>query len=284
MADQSDAYTSALAHVQRFRIAGHRLEILDLAGETTLIFVRKPPLPGRPIDLAGTRWKLVAEEKEDGGDRTTTLTFLNDRLYGGVMPTATTLAITGYQGKTCVFLQYELPRPPNCVSAGRFGIKYQYTNDLLAADDYSVHDEAGPVGLRFGRCKAEHCSTSLCPCLPTATSPDDCLRRRSRTLVRFAPRGSMMACCRKREVEISFQQSAMSGSAGCNSYEAHVSLEGSTITNGDVSVTGQPCQEQVLEQERRYLDILQRVRWYHVFGDRLFIHMDDDKVLLFPAD
>ena len=39
-----------------------------------------------------------------------------------------------------------------------------------------------------------------------------------------------------------------------------------------------------MEQERRYLDILSRVRLYRIFGDRLSLHTDDYEVLLFQAN
>ena len=59
--DQADAYISALAQGERFRIVDDRLEIFDSGSAARLVFVKQAPLPGRPVDLEGTEWRLLIE-------------------------------------------------------------------------------------------------------------------------------------------------------------------------------------------------------------------------------
>ena len=52
--EQADAYKSAIHEGKTFPISGDRLKILDGTGEVTLVFVRRPDLPGEAVDLSGT--------------------------------------------------------------------------------------------------------------------------------------------------------------------------------------------------------------------------------------
>ena len=87
------------------------------------------------------------------------------------------------------------------------------------------------------------------------------------------------------EVTISLGENSVSGSAGCNSYSAPLSLAGSTIEAGKVSATRMECKgpNGVMEQEQRYLEVLRDVTRFAIYGDRLAMHTGDDEVLLFDA-
>ena len=76
--DQADAYISALIH----RVADDRLEILDGEGATRLVFVREAPLPGQPVDLGGTSWRLITDDDVDNDERVTTLIFNGRQVTG----------------------------------------------------------------------------------------------------------------------------------------------------------------------------------------------------------
>ena len=80
--DQADAYMSALREAEKFRVVDDRLEIFDSGGTARLIFVKQAPLPGHPVELVGTEWRLLPEgDGEDMG--AVTMAFLNDRLVAG---------------------------------------------------------------------------------------------------------------------------------------------------------------------------------------------------------
>ena len=76
--EQTDAYDKALREGSTFRIQDNQLEILDNDGQTTLVFVRQPPLPGHQPNLAGTQWIML-----DGSDPFI-LAFLDDKVAIGI--------------------------------------------------------------------------------------------------------------------------------------------------------------------------------------------------------
>ena len=59
--DQENEYMKALGKAKKFRVIGDRLEILETAGDATLVFIKQEALPENPIELAGTQWRLLAE-------------------------------------------------------------------------------------------------------------------------------------------------------------------------------------------------------------------------------
>ena len=66
---QANAYDKALTEAENFRLVGDRLEMLDSAGATRLVFVKQTALLGRPVDLAGTVWRLVVADDGEGDSR-----------------------------------------------------------------------------------------------------------------------------------------------------------------------------------------------------------------------
>ena len=83
------------------------------------------------------------------------------------------------------------------------------------------------------------------------------------------------------EVTISFGENDVSGSAGCNTYSAAMTHEGSTIEVGRVSVTRISCEDPdgVMEQERRYLEILGDLNLFDIYRHRLTMNTGNDEVL-----
>ena len=80
--DQADAYISALTQGVRYRLAGERLEILDGEGVVRLVFVREAPLPGEPVDLRGTSWRLITDDDVENDERMTTMIFDGRQVTG----------------------------------------------------------------------------------------------------------------------------------------------------------------------------------------------------------
>ena len=68
LSDQADAYMAALREAEKFRAVDDRLEVFDSASATRLVFLRQQPLPGHPVELVGTEWRLLPEgDGEDMG-------------------------------------------------------------------------------------------------------------------------------------------------------------------------------------------------------------------------
>ena len=75
-----------------------------------------------------------------------------------------------------------------------------------------------------------------------------------------------------------------SGSAGCNTYRATYS-RGTAITFGPLAMTKKAClaPEGVMEQEQRYLGVLQDVTDYRLVGSELWLEADSGPTLVFAV-
>ncbi len=292
---QSDAYIDILAEGRGFRMSDGRLEILDESGVVRLMFVEQSPLPGHPANLSGTAWRLMVEE---GAARPATLVFLNDHWATGV--TACRGYIAGYHvsaGRVDFPSLSMTETGASCPNETR-RIEGEFTTDLSRSDDYSIHDEDGASRLYLRTSRGRDLVfESMGP-----AAIDDIADRewRLRSLVEdrelgpgiWSPRSYNIPA--DSEVTLSFHETTMSGLAECHSFEAPLSVEGSRITIGSVAmVERDDCEnydrwteqtrDYIMEQVRRYLDLLPRLESYQVFGDRLFIHAGDKAGLLFEA-
>jgi heat shock protein HslJ len=88
-------------------------------------------------------------------------------------------------------------------------------------------------------------------------------------------------------VTAQFEGDQMSGSAGCNNYNAAVAIEGDTMTIGDAASTRKACTdpEGVMDQETTFLSMLPSVAGYTAAGHALaLLDADGQAILLFGAE
>ena len=143
--DQADAYTSTLMRMDRFRVSGDRLEILDSEGAAKLVFVRQVPLPGHPIDLQGTAWRLL----DQGDARAATMSFLDDRLVTGVTACRAYLAAYhGTEGRIRFPSNSMLTYTHSCPEDARM-MEGEFGDFLTWAREYAVSEEGGSRLLRM---------------------------------------------------------------------------------------------------------------------------------------
>ena len=294
--DQADAYTSALIQGERFRVVGDRLEIFDRGGEARLVFVREAPLPGRPIDLGGTAWRLLTEgyrDGETGGDlRAPTLAFRDDRLATGATACRAYLATySKSEGSVRFPSQSMLRSPQSCPEQSR-RLEGDYGDFLTWAREYAVNGEGGSSHLRIRSARGR--TLTFEPLRPTVEDIADSewplvafIELRQLEIGMWHPRATSVI--QGTEVTISFDKDGISGESGCNSYEglAMVKDDGS-ITNDiqSFSHTEKACDgpDGLMEQEERYLNLLPRLTRYGMYGNGLFMQTDDDEFLLFQAE
>ena len=291
-ADQENEYTRALGKAKRFRVIGDRLEILDTAGDATLVFVKQKELSGNPIELAGTQWQLLTEGDWEGDAPAATLVFLDDYRAAGVAPCldylATYTASEGHIGFTTMLMvgDYSFCAEEFLKSEGGF------TNVLSQARDYSVDKDAGSNRLliRTSRGKMLTFEPTL-PAVHNITDVDWALKAfvkdhvpepGTRTMLVTEPLPGL-------EVTMSFGEGRVSGSAGCNSYEARYGVDDQEITFDSLLATDRACANPagVMEREARFLNLLPSLTKFHIYGDRLFIHAKDGRAMLFvltPAE
>ena len=288
--EQADAFTGALIQGEGFRIEGDRLEIIDGAGEVVLALVGQEPLQGRPADLVGSAWRLVVEGDEDSGVRVPTLAFLTDRIAAGV--TACRGYVLGYSASDgrVRFPGTSMTGSTESCANELFGVEGRYTDHFTWADEYSVDESTGESVLRI---RTRRGRTLLFEYLPPVVDSIFAGRWSLTTFVEAIEMDSGQTRFSRTtdvipgtKVTIEFGETGVSGSAGCNSYNAPVEAEDATISVGAASVTRAWCDdpERLMEQERRYLDILSRVTRFRIYGDRMSLHTDDDEALLFQTE
>ena len=89
-------------------------------------------------------------------------------------------------------------------------------------------------------------------------------------------------------VTVKFQETSASGSAGCNSYQTSLRIDGEAINIGPVSKSAASCRHlenfnDVIRQEVRYLDLLPDVTRGLTVADRLFLSTPTGIYLIFEA-
>ena len=148
MGDQADAYMWAFIQGERYRVAGDKLEIIDERGGTRVVFRRHEPLPGHPMDLSGTAWRLLMEDDGDGDLSASTMVFLNDRLVTGV--TACRAYVAAYrtskaEGSMRLSPWATFGSQQSCSEKPR-SLEGEYWEFLWRAWEYSVYDDAESRG------------------------------------------------------------------------------------------------------------------------------------------
>ena len=89
-------------------------------------------------------------------------------------------------------------------------------------------------------------------------------------------------------ITLNFDEDDLSGSSGCNSYSASytvVAADGpaTTISVGSISGTSQACTQEIMAQERGYLDILASATGYRFDGDMLILETGGGTLAFSPA-
>ena len=284
--DQAGAYFSTLMRLDRFRISGDRLEILDSEGAARLVFVRQVQLPGDLVDLQGTGWRLINQ----GDARAATMSFLDDRLVTGVTACRAYLATyrrteggIRFPSKSMLTYTHSCPEDASRME-GEFG------DFLTWAREYAVSEEEGSRLLRMRSSRGK--TLTFEPLSPTVKDIADA----EWTLVAFVElrdEGSGMWNARTTrivqgtDVTISFDEDGLSGSSGCNSYTGQTTDEdeAATINVQAFSHTEKVCEglDGLMEQEERFLDLLPRLERYGTYGDGLFLQTDNHVFLLFEG-
>ena len=147
--DQADAYISALQRGERYRVADDRLEILDGEGATRLVF-DGVALPGQPVDLRGTSWRLITDDDVDNDNRVTTLTF-NGRMVIGATACRDYLAWYSYEKSegSVSFPRTSMLGSAESCSESDLRREGEYREFLSRTWEYSVSEEEGTTRLRI---------------------------------------------------------------------------------------------------------------------------------------
>ena len=89
-------------------------------------------------------------------------------------------------------------------------------------------------------------------------------------------------------ITLNFDEDDLSGSSGCNSYRASYTVAAAdgvttSISVGSLSGTSQTCTQEIMAQERGYLDILASASSYSFDGDMLILETGSGALTFSPA-
>lgn len=279
---QAEAYFSTLMRMEGFRVSGDRLELLDSGGTARLVFVRQAPLPGDPIDLQGTGWRLL----DQGEARADTMSFLDYGLVVGVTRCRPYVAsyretYRGIEGSVRVPSMSMLTYTQPC-TRGASGL----VDFFSWAREYAVSEEEGSRLLRIRSSRGKTMTFEpLSPTLKDLAGTEWTLLAFVEVRIHGFPETTRVV--RGTDVMISFNEDGFSGSSGCNSYADRATVEDGAGTIGVQALThtDRVCEgsDALMEQEERFLELLPRLQRYGTYGDGLFLQTDNRVFLLFEA-
>lgn len=276
--EQEKAYIDALMSAPTYRLSDDRLEFQDDTGETVLVYARQAECAEPPADLAGTAWQLVSVDGQPPIEGSaTTLAFFDDKwliecskceVYVSAYQTVgheLRLVFEAWLGRTCqdevIQGTVMLSSPAQaCLSQGRL----QITTVRGQVFVYEPLSEAARPALEG----------------PTWTLLAAVEERRPEGLPVPVPDPNPVL--EGTEITLTFEGGTAQGSAGCNGYGAAYSLDGTSLTFGEVVATERGCPTpDVMEQEQRYLAALQDVRGYRMVGRQLWLMLGGGRTLVF---
>ena len=292
--EQASAFLSVFGVVETYRVAGQKLEVIGSVGDVRLVFVKQMPLAGRASDLEGTAWRIVKEDVHAKGDvNAATMAFLDDRLVIGDTACRPYLATyISSEAEVRFPSQSMLERSvwQSCSDEER-RLEGEFGDFLSSANEYAVQEERGSSWLRMRSTTGKMMTFEQLP--PIVEDVADAewillalteLRQLELGMWHHRTDNAVEVV----ELTLSFHGDGISGSTGCNSYGAEARVEDGvfTLNTETFFYTEIGCDDTdgVMEQEKRYLDILPDVTRYGVYGDHLILQTNDDVFLLFRAE
>ena len=295
--DQADSYLEILEHGERFRLVDDLLEILDGGGETRLVFVRQVPFSGRPVELAGTEWQLAVENSAGGDVKAATLAFLDGRLAVGLTACRSYVASYEASGERLDFRSTSMTEYTASCSGEMREREGRFTDDLSRAIEYSISSEED--GIRRLRIRTSRGRTVAFEPLAHEVESVSDVEWRLKAFVSVDQGDSDQGLLRVTrlvpgtEVTVGFGEGGVGGSGGCNGYASQpesggflINEDGSIDIDDDIVKTLALCTDPVgiMEQEKRYTELLPKFERYRIYEDLLVVHTEDGTVLLFQAE
>jgi heat shock protein HslJ len=84
-------------------------------------------------------------------------------------------------------------------------------------------------------------------------------------------------------ITLSFENGAVSGNAGCNTFRGAYVVEGKGVKIGPLATTRKACAEELMKQERELLAALESAVTWAVEGDTLDMHRRDGQRALMAS-
>ncbi len=284
---QEDAYIETLRNGAAYRIIDDRLEIGDASGETTLVFTRKEELLMNPSDLVGTGWQLISwNDSSPIEDATITLVFHDENRGSGSAGCRGYVASYEASGDDIRFPFLGMLGSLERCSEALMLQESEYTTSLEQTTNYHLWE--GQLEILTARGEVlvfeplpEDNNAGLEGSTWALTAfVEEKMVEKMTTPILIST--DLLA---ETGVTATFEDDTVSGSAGCNTYFAAYTLDGSFLTVEAVAATEMACLEPagVMEQEQSYLGFLKDVTIYRIYGHQLWLETGDGRALVFTA-
>jgi heat shock protein HslJ len=280
--DQEDRYLALLTEVASYRMEDGLLTLMDSDGVDLLVFeevVQTPDLP-----LTGTDW--VLEAYSTGGDAISSV-------IAGTTITANFADgnVTGNAGCNHYGGQYSLDGTNLTVSSLFSTLMYCETPGVMEQEAAFLGHLANVSsyrveGDRLILTDAE--GTDVLFFVQAPEVPPAPLTGTEWTLESYSLDGeAVSSVIAGTAITAVFSDGNVGGSAGCNSYGAGYQVDGTNLTIEPPISTKVYCSEPegIMEQENRYLNLLESAAGYRIDGNRLDLLDDSGATLLtYSAD
>jgi heat shock protein HslJ len=282
--EQEKAYIEALRSGATYRLSDGHLEVRDTTGETILLYTPQRAFSGDPTELVGTAWQFASMEGW-GLDKDLLITLVfhdRHRASGHAGCVDYAMSYEAQDGDleltSITFLGHDCP--PG-VPVKR---ETAYTSDLPLTAHYRLDERQLELITIWGE-------ALVFKPFPERFRPD--LEGPTWVLQAFVepnpyaqspevfPRS--LDALNETEITIEFEAGSATGLAGCNMYAASYRREAASFSLDTITASSMACYypEEVMEQERRYLDFLDAVDIGHLYGDQLWLETDDGRALVF---
>jgi heat shock protein HslJ len=284
---QEDAYTEVLRNAAAYRLLDDHLEIANAAGETTLVFTMKEEFPMDPSDLVGTAWQLVSMDGRSPVEGATiTLAFHDENQVSGSAGCREYVATYEASGDDIRFSWIAMM---GSICAGPESLleqEGQYTTSLGWVTNYRLSEEQLEILTARGEVLVFE---------PLPEDSNASLERTTWVLTAFIEEKTaegmdiplLMPTNLLAETAITatFEDGTVSGSAGCNAYSAAYTCDGPFLTFDPPIVTEMACSGPagIMEQEQRYLGLLNDATAYRIYGSQLWLETGDGRALIFTV-
>jgi heat shock protein HslJ len=284
--EQEQAYLQALTELTGtpgapVRISGDQLELSNSAGQPVMSYTRKQQFDMDPAELVGTAWQLENVDGQKPAWEMTLVMVSADRFSGfaGCRHMVGTYSAEGDNIRFTSMAMLGEDCSSNQVLTTAEG---DYTTLLSNTTDYRIEPErlvllqSSGKTISFSataRVDAESLagtSWKLAGVIAPAGDPD-------------FPMNTVTPLWPGSEITAAFDETQISGSAGCNQYFAGYTLEGQTIKVDPPGATKMYCEqpEGLMTQESNYLETLSNATSVQRFPGQLWITTTSGLALFF---